>query len=264
LIAKGQKVDQADQELALRKPHLQKAQAELKAAQAILDQERKNLERTVIAIPFNAMVSEVAVDVGSQITAQTPLATLTGTDRYWVQTSIPVDRLNWIKVPAKNGENGADAIVYQNSGTPANLRWQGQVVRLLGDLDPKGRMARILIAVDDPLHLTQNPQTGRPLLLGAYVHTDIAGRQLSQVIRLPRSIVHANDTVWVLTDKGTLSLRTVSIIWRDTDAVLINQGIQAGEQIIVSDLSTPVDGMQLRTDSANTSPNVKAEEEDAS
>lgn len=246
ILGKGKSVSRADHDLALRKPHLQKVRAELKAAQAMLDQEKKNLERTIVKTPFNAMVGDRKVDVGSHVTAQSTLATLTGTDRYWVQTSIPMDRLDWIDVPRQNDRTGSKVTVYQG-GTPSrNDSWEGSVVRLMGDLDPKGRMARILVAIDDPLKLSSDSTRSRPLIMGAYVHAEITGRKVDRVARLIRPTVHENNTVWIMQDDGTLSVRTVSILWRDNDAVLVDQGILPGEKLIVTDLAAPVDGMQIR------------------
>jgi RND family efflux transporter MFP subunit len=248
LIGKGQSAEQVDKDLALRKPHLQKVTAELKAAEALLAQEKRNLKRTIIRVPFNAMVSEVKVDVGSHLTAQETLATLTGTDRYWVQGNIPIDRLKWITVPFFKDETGSKVTINYSSNEGKGNSWKGKVVRLVGDLDPQGRMARILVAVDDPLNLAAESKFGQPLIIGAFVHAKIYGQKVSEVARLARSHVHENNTVWVMGKEGTLSIRPVSILFRDEESVLINQGILAGEQLIVSNLTAPVDGMQIRTE----------------
>ena len=248
LIGKGKSVNQADEDLALRKPHLQKVTAELKAAEALLDQERRNLKRTIIRAPFNAMVSEIKVDIGSHLTAQTALATLMGTDRYWVQASIPMDRLNWITVPLQKDQTGSNVTIYYGNNEVKGNIWKGNVVRLMGDLDPQGRMARILIAVDDPLNLSVESKFDQPLLIGAFVHAKIYGQKISEAARIARSNVHENNMVWIMKKDGTLSIRPVSILFRDEESVLINQGILAGEQLIVSNLTAPVDGMQIRTE----------------
>jgi RND family efflux transporter MFP subunit len=250
LISKGKSVTQADQDLALRKPHLQKAKADLEAAEALLTQERRNLERTLIKAPFNAMVSDIKVDVGSNLAAQTTLATLTGTDRYWVKVSIPTDRLKWITIPNRKDQTGSKVTIYQGNNHHNSQTREGNVVRLMGDLDPQGRMARVLVAVDDPLNLAYNLKKRQPLFMGAFVQADLIGKEVSQVARLARSNLHADNTVWVMTKEGTLSIRTVSILFRDPESVLVKQGILAGEQLIVSNLPAPVDGMQVRAEKA--------------
>ena len=53
-----------DGDLALRKPHLEKALADLAAAEADLRQADLQLERTRLAAPFNAILRARHVTVG--------------------------------------------------------------------------------------------------------------------------------------------------------------------------------------------------------
>jgi hypothetical protein len=71
--------------------------------------------------------------------------------------------------------------------------------------------------------------------------------------------VHENNTIWIMEKGGTLSIRPVSILFRDEESVLINQGISAGEQLIVSNLTAPVDGMQIRTEDETPDSQVQKE-----
>ncbi|MFH1740384.1 MAG: HlyD family efflux transporter periplasmic adaptor subunit, partial [bacterium] len=128
-------------DLALRRPHLRYAKASLEAATSALDQARLNLERTTIRAPFNAIVLEKFIDLGQLVSPQTKLAELVGTDEYWVQVSIAVDRLPWIRIPEVNSPEGARAKVIREGGMGGRIERDGRVVRLLGDLSSVGRMA---------------------------------------------------------------------------------------------------------------------------
>jgi len=81
----GQTVSDAEKALILRRPQLENLRATLEAAQAKLDQARVDLARTTIEAPFNAVVQSRAVDVGARASESTVLATLAGTDAYWVE-----------------------------------------------------------------------------------------------------------------------------------------------------------------------------------
>ncbi|MEE4114114.1 MAG: HlyD family efflux transporter periplasmic adaptor subunit, partial [Desulfobacteraceae bacterium] len=106
LLYPERKANAQEEELALRKPHLAKARSDLAAARAELEQARLNLARTGIFAPFNAIVRSTHVNVGSQVSTQDPLAQLVGTDEYWIQVSLPVERLAWIHIPRTNAEKG--------------------------------------------------------------------------------------------------------------------------------------------------------------
>jgi RND family efflux transporter MFP subunit len=232
-----------DSDLALRRPHLEKARADLAAARAELKGAELNLERTRITAPFNAVVRERHVETGSQVTAMESLADLVGTDEYWVRVSVPVDRLRWIRIPrTAAGEGPAVAIRY---GTDAQVR-TGTVIKLLSDLEAEGRMARLLVSVDDPLDLS-NPASDRPpLLIGEYVQVGIQGRELTDVFRIPRSALRDGERVWLAAPGDTLSIREVDPIWRDSDTVLLRDGLESGDRLILSDIAAPVEGMALR------------------
>jgi len=245
LLGVEETATEQDRELALRKPHLIKANAALEAANAALREAKLNLERTTIIAPFNAIVTSESVDVGAQVTQQTQLGTLVGTDEYWVRAAVPVDQLGWIQFPGRDGEGGSTATVRQQLATDLHNEWTGLVVRLMGDLEPEGRMARVLISVQDPLNSTASGEGGLPLLIGSYVSVVIEGRPVKDVIALPRAALRDGDSIWVMNDQSKLEIRTVDIVWRSRDMVLVRDGVEPGQRLVVSDLPAPVEGMGL-------------------
>lgn len=238
--------DSMDKELALRKPHLEKAQADLSSAEADLKQAQLNLERTRVVAPFNAVILSKNVEKGSQVSTQDELAQLVGTDEFRVQVSIPVDELKWITVPRKAGEPGAAARIFYGNNSGAVRERTGQVIRLLGDLETEGRMARLLVAVKDPMDLNTSANVKMPLLIGQYVRVEIDGRRIEPAFSIPRSALREDSSVWIAANDETLHIRSVNVIWRDEATVLVTDGLNDGEQLIVSDLSSPVEGMKIR------------------
>ncbi len=239
----------AGRELALRKPHLRNAQAALAAAESGLDAAELDLERTIIRAPFNALVQRELVDTGQLVTPQTQLATLIGTDQFWAQVSIPVHRLPWIEIPGVNGTKAAEgsrARVVHAGIEGYEIARMGRVVRLHGDVDPLGRMARILIAVDDPLGLkSDSPNHGVPLLVGAYIRAEIEGLELPDVVAIPRTALHEGNRVWIANAEDRLEIREIEITWPREKDVLVKIGIQTGERIVTTRIATPIPGMAL-------------------
>ena len=233
---------QGDADLALRKPHLEKAQSDLVAAEAELAQARLQLERTRIYAPFNAIIRDIQVEKGSQIAPQENLATLVDTDQYWVKVSIPVDHLQWIDIPRNHQKAGAQARIEYQAGAVR----KGRVIKLLSDLEDEGRMARLLITVLDPLGLTNSGNAHPPMLIGEYVRVQIQGRQIPAAYSIPRSALRGNNRIWIVDKQGKLEIRRIEALWRDNQTVLLQNGLQPGERIVVSDLATPISGMTVR------------------
>jgi RND family efflux transporter MFP subunit len=245
-LLKGDKpAKEMDLELALRKPHLEKAKADLVAAEADLKKAELDLARTAIRAPFNAIVRNKHVEMGSQISTQDALAELVGTDEYWVQVSIPVDRLEWITIPTNMDELGSAVRIFYGTGSSSTFQRRGRVIKLLGDLDSEGRMARILVSVKDPLDLQGNEIKRPPLLIGDYVRVEIQGHELKDVFKIPRTALRDNSRVWIERGKGLLHIRQVDVVWRDPEYIFLRDGFKEGERLIVSDLAAPVEGMAV-------------------
>ncbi len=224
-------------DLLLRKPQLKQALATVSSAKAELHQARLNLGRTIVRAPFNALVVERNVNIGSHVGTQDTLATLVCTDTYWVEAAVPLDRLSVIRAGLIRGSS---ALVRSQTGTGI---WHGIVIRVAGKLTEKSRMASVIISIPDPLGLNGDTRSV-PLILNDYVSVEIKGRQFSSVIRLPRLALRDGDTVWVYQD-GRLDVRQVKVKWKERDEVFLKEGVLAGDKIIVSDLAAPVQGMQL-------------------
>jgi RND family efflux transporter MFP subunit len=242
-------LDEASQDLALRKPQQKNAQAALEAAKSALEQARLQLERTRVYAPFNAVVQEEFVDEGQLVNPQTRLATLIGTDRFWVQVSIPVDRLRWLAFSGTQGTDASKVTVIQEVSGDTQIERPARLVRLLGDLDPVGRMARVLVEIDDPLGLHANPNSREiPLMLGAYVRVEIEGKDVEEVFSIPRTSIREGEKVWIMDEDDRLVFRPVEVLHRSKERVLIRKGLHGGERIVTNSIPSPLPGMKLRTE----------------
>jgi RND family efflux transporter MFP subunit len=228
--------------LLVKEPQLSAAKAMLTAEKAEVQKAQLNLGRTKIRAPFNAVVRKKNVDIGSQVSGQEKLAELVGTDEYWIQASIPVDRLSWIKIPRNPAESGSKVRIFYRS---ADER-PGRVIKLLSALDTEGRLARILVEVKDPLGLKTAGNNQLPLLIGEYVRIEIEGRQLQNVYQIPRTALRDDTKIWIVSNDNKLDIRRVETVWRDTQSVLLKNGLEPGTPVIVSDLPAPVSGMPVQ------------------
>ncbi|MBC2595095.1 efflux RND transporter periplasmic adaptor subunit [Ruficoccus amylovorans] len=243
LIKEAAEVSGANSSLALREPQLQSAKATVATAQANLDDAKLDLERTRIVAPFNAIVLEKNADMGSYIPQQSTVATLAGLDTYWVQVAVPESQLGWLTIPAPGETSGSRARVYPNS-TTSRYR-EAYVVALLGDLDPAGRMARLLVAVEDPLAIKPENRGQPALLLGDYVRVEIDGTELKDIFQLPRESFHEGSRVWIVGDNDQLEIRPLSPVWMGDESVIVADGLEVGERLVLSNLSMPAPGLKL-------------------
>lgn len=243
--------------LVLRQPQLESAKSSVESARAALKQAQLDLERTTIKAPFNAHILSRNANVGSQVSEGENLGRLVGLDTYWIEATVPVSKLQWISMPGDN-ENGADVRVRNRTAWPKDRYREGNLFRTVGTLEDQTRMARVLVEVPDPLaYQTDDPDVPR-LMLGSFVEVNIEADELSDVVRLNRDYLRDDDTVWVMED-GELSITSVDVIFEDAGYAYIQSGIEEGDQVVTTNLSTVSDGAPLRLEKSEN-PNSDASE----
>ena len=245
-------------ELALRKPHLEEKQAAVEAAESRVRRAERDLARTEIAVPFHAMVTTESIEVGQLVTAQSTLARLIGIDAFHIEVSLGVDDLPWVRLPDATSTDparrvGSTVRVSQDVGMGKRLEREGVVVGLLGEVDPVGRMARILVEVTDPLGVHGAEANGEssgsefPLLVGEYVRVEIDGPTLEEVVAIPRTGMREGSTVWVMDRESKLQVRPVERIFSTRGEVIAKNTFEPGDAVITSALQVPLPGLLLTT-----------------
>ncbi len=117
------------------------------------------------------------------------------------------------------------------------------MLRVLGELDPEGRMARLLIEVPDPL------RGATPLLVGAFVDVKLVGRELRDTIAVPRAALVGSNAVWRVRDDQSLEKAALTVAWRGNNAIYVRNGsggLNAGDRIVKTRIPLAVEGMHAR------------------
>lgn len=231
--------------LVLFEPQMKNAQASLLSAKAALRQAELDLERTVLRAPFAGVVRSKAADLGQVLRAGTPAAVLAGTAEAEVIVPLPLHELGWLQIPRPgDGQNGSPATVALVTGG-RTFQWRGRIVRSLGDVDPQSRMTRVVVAVDDPYGL-QRKEAGRPpLAVGTFVQVTLQGELLPDVAVLPAAALRDGEQIWLMED-ARLRFRPVQVVRRSRDEVVIGAGLQAGDQVVLTNVAGAAEGMKLR------------------
>ncbi len=233
--------------LVLRKPQLDSAKADLAAAQANLDLAKLNLERTSIFAPFNGRLRSKKVDLGEYVRSGNPLAMFAGTDQAEIIVPLPLADLSWIDIPPTGSDKKGARCTISTLINDKRYHWQGTVTRTFGEIDNASRMAKIAISVDDPYKLRQ--QKGEhdiPLANGLFVDIEIEGTSLGQVVIIPRSALREGNVVWLADENDQLEIRPIHILRRQQQSLLIDQGLQGGERLILTNISGAATELKLR------------------
>ncbi len=252
----GETIKDQEKSLVLRLPQLRAMKADVDAAAAALQSAKLALARTVIKAPFQATVVRHHVDLGTYVTTTSDLVTIAGTKEYWVELAVPMAQLRWITIPRTPDEPGSAVKLFQeNVWGKENFR-TGRVVRLLTDLEPNGRMARLLVAIQDPLNLQKQDARLPRVLLGSYLRAEIQGQELARLAKVDRRWIHDQDTVWLMNPDNTLKIHQVTIAYRGQQEVFISEGLETGDRLVITDISAPTDGMPIRLNNSRSDTTV--------
>ena len=174
-------------------------------------------------------------ELGQRLTANETLATLIDPSRFEARFQLSEAQYGRL---LSDGEEliGRGAQVIWSVGA-ARLEYPATVVRIDGQIDPQtGGVAAF--ARLEPL----SPDT--PLRPGAFVEVVLDDRVYADVAVLPATALHG-DRVFVITEDDRVETRQVEIAAAVRDAVVIRDGVRAGERVITTRLSEVRDGARV-------------------
>ena len=222
-------------ELYLRKPQLAEKVARFRAAEAGVKRAKRNLERTYIKAPYDAIITARTVALGSVVNFGSPIGELSNTDYAEVRLPVADKELQFLM------QGGIDADVDLVTNFQGKLHhWQAKVVRSEGQVDNKSRMSYLVAEIKDPYGLESN---NTPLRYGSYVNAAISGLSVEGVSRVKSHLVK-DGKIAVLED-GVLAYRAVEVLREEGRDFIVKGALANNEQIIASNIKRPKAGMKL-------------------
>jgi len=233
--------DTSPTELSLRKPQLAQELARVKSAQASVLRAKRNLERTEIRAPYDAMIESRSIGLGSFVGTGSKVGKLLGTDIAEVRLPVADNQLQFL---ASQGKNSQVDLIGTYAGK--NVTWSAKIARSEGVIDNKSRMSYLVAEINDPYGLKGNfnPSEQSPIRFGSYVTANIIGISLDRAAVLPRYLVN-NNRVAILDIDSKLHYVDIIIARQEGANVIVTGGVNEGDQLIVSALDYPIDGMKL-------------------
>ncbi|MGQ8366695.1 efflux RND transporter periplasmic adaptor subunit [Glaciecola sp. 1036] len=224
-------------DLYLRKPQVLSAQAQLKSAQAALRIAKRNLNKTKVVAPYDALVISREVGAGQYVSAGLRVAELNNIETAEIIVPVP----GFDRPFLKDDMTGVTALAKAQGNLEASYR-TGFVDRDLGVLDQNTRMMHLVVQINDPYGLQNNQEA---LKFGSYVEVSFAGKTIENVYQVPQSLVHANK-LWLVDSENKLQSHKVKIIREEGTFFFVTGDFTQNARLAQNLPEYPQNGMDVR------------------
>ena len=234
-------------DLTLKKPQLAQAKSSVEAAEADLERLNRNLEKTEIKAPYDGLVRKKNIDIGTVIAPGYLLASVYATDYIEVKLPIPDEDLIFLDIPLDGSGIDSDnqpTVLFKGIFGGKEITWEGSIVRMEAEIDPKNRMAILIGRVSKPYDISKHEI---PLRVGQFVEAEIVGKKFKNIYKINRDLIRNNNEVAII-DKAdsTIDFKAVNIIRYIDDIAFIDKGINSKTPICLTTLDVMYKGMKVQ------------------
>lgn len=215
---------------------LQISSAQKRLSSSKTDQQRalNDLARTEVYPPFDGVLSEVFVERGRFVRAGDQLVKLTDPSVVEIPVSLAFEDYLQLQEILRTGATPSVSIAENET---AETRWKGRLVRASPQADSRSRTVEVYVEVT-------NSEDTAPLLPGTFVYAKIDGRVYRNQMLIPREAV-VDGAVYVVDESKIARRRKVTLGRRFQSLVVVTEGIQEGDQLVLTNLDIVQDGKEV-------------------
>jgi RND family efflux transporter MFP subunit len=212
--------------------HVSGDQQQLSLAQSELSQlqaQENSIQGGNLTASINGVVTQINVNQGQTVSANTPLLTIMDESNVVVHAKIPLANMGQVK-------QGQTATV--SASAVSNLTVNGKVMQVIPEADPQTDTFEAWVVI---------PNSNLQLLAGMSAFVNIQSTASS--LAVPRVGVlnqDSNPQVFVVGADGRAHLQSVHVSGRSADFIYVDSGLTAGQEVVVGGLDTLLDNQQLK------------------
>lgn len=235
------------------------AQAVVRVNQSKVQEAQRSLDKTSIRLPRSLRIASVDTEINQVVNLQQTMVVGHGMDVMEVEAQLSIHDMHTLasSVGSFTRDDAGipkpdmafiNAEIELNSG---NLKaiWPAKVARISETVDVNQATAGVILeATQNYADLT--PESLPPLVNGMFVQATIEGQQQPSWV-IPERALHGNR-IYLMSPESRLEIRTIEVLYRRDNQVVINGDIEQGERLILNDLLPAIDGMMLREATVNS------------
>ena len=239
LVAARQQVAARENTVVAEAAMVDQQRARIDQLTAQVARAERDVTRTVITAPADGFVIDATAEIGQRLATGERIATLIDPTRLVVRAQMSETQYGRL---VDDGLIGQPANVVWTVGTTA-FRFDAQVDRVDGSIDPTTGGIAVFATIGG---LTLDT----PLRQGAFVAVELPDRHYDNVASIPRASVDGG-AVLTVNDDGRIERRSVTVIGRNGENLLVADGLTDGDQVVVSRFSELRPGALVNVETAD-------------
>ncbi len=235
----------------------QTIEAQIARAEQEVQNRSTVLGRTEISLPFDARIGTVSVDRGEFVSVGAPLFEAIDLKGVEISAQLPLQSMRALVSHLEGRTDlvgpfvAAGGRINDALGLSARVRlvgnlpdavWDARVLRLGEAIDPTRQTIGVVVGVERPYE-QMIPGKRPPLLKGMYTAVELLA-PVRDALVIPRNAVH-EGRVYIATADDRLAIRVVELQLTQGDLAVVQNGLEPGERVVVTDLVPVIDGMPL-------------------
>jgi RND family efflux transporter MFP subunit len=242
-------LDSPSRDLALRKPQIEEAKAQLASTLAQLEQAKSNLMKTKFTAPYRGLVKSKSVDISQYVSAGSEVAQIFAIDIAEIRLPVGESKLAYLNLPddfiANRGQINA-SVVLTHTVDEEIYTHQAYLTRTEGVLDAGSRSLYLVAQVPDPYGLESKRNKSSMLRVGTFVNAQIQGKTIPGLVELPRNILRPGNNIWVVDSQNRLQQRKITVLRTAGEKMLISKGLTDGDIVSLTSLGPVLSGTPVR------------------
>lgn len=219
------------------------AEAGVRQARSQLVIARRDLQKTAIVSPFDAIVVSETVAPGTFVSPGQPLARLISAGEGEIQAGLPAKDVRAVRSAlAARGDARLPVRAVPNSSSLGATDIDGYLAEFSPEIDQQSRTATVIAVFPDAFA----PENEGNIFAGDYMDLLIEGRSEMPMWLVPDGAVRQDTFVWVVGTDEQIRRVDVETVDRDEDGVLIRAPqLSTGDRLMLTVLAEEIDGMRV-------------------
>jgi membrane fusion protein, multidrug efflux system len=231
----------ARQDYDTRKNAVDVGEAQVRQNQAAVESARLNLEYTAILSPIDGRAGHRLVDVGNVVTANsTTLLSIERLDPIYADFTVTENDLPAVQRNSHNGELKVEVRLPDEGDKPV----LGRLTFLDNSVQSSSGTVMLRATV---------PNADQRLWPGQFVNVRLVLATLPKAVLVPVTATQDSAKgpfVYVVKQDSTAELRIIKLGQRQGDQVVVEQGVQPGERVVITGQLGVMPGAKVRVDAA--------------